>query len=69
MQACYRTSILVAVELNRLSDNLFHFWVAFLNAACALVVESLYIPGLILEPYKRMPITVVLFNALIRFLL
>lgn len=69
VQACYRTSILGAVELNRLSDNLFHFWVASLNMACALVTGSLYIPGLILEPYKRWPITVVLFNALMRFLL
>lgn len=69
MQACYHASILVAVELNRLSNNPFHFWVAFLNTACALVVASLYITGLILEPYKRWPVTVVLFNALIRFLL
>lgn len=69
MQAGYHTSILVAVELNRLSVNLFHFWVAFLNTACALIVGSLYIPGLILEPYKRWPITVVLSDALIRFLL
>jgi len=41
VQARYRTSILVAVERSRLFDSLFHFWVAFLNTAGALVVGSL----------------------------
>lgn len=49
MQAHYHTTIVVAVELNRLSDSL-----SVLGGlcACAFIVVSLYLSGLILEPYK-----------------
>lgn len=49
VQARYHTGILVAVELNRSSNNLVHFWVAFLNMACALIAGSFYVPGLRLK--------------------
>lgn len=62
MEARYRASILVAVELNRYPTISFISGWASLNTACALVVGSLPVPGLILEPYKRWPITVVLFT-------
>lgn len=49
MQEHYHTAIVVAVELNRLSDSL-----SVLGGlcACAFIVVSLYLSGLILEPYK-----------------